>query len=265
LDGTAKWYVDDVLVEPTVVDGGFRFRVPDGNHQLKAVLVSPSRMYLQGAKTDGVFLESEAKPYVHFIGDSITHAYPGYASATGEALGVDYSVVAHPGMSLVDGWGWYTLAEGVTERVGMESNYFQLETPDVSSTFTPHSFTYDRKPDVIVIYLGVNDYLTEGSNFNEENPEIFAEKYVNFVQRLRELYPETPVVLLQCHLPDRTIRINAIADAYARMRENWDNVSLVDATSWNVDISSDGVHPSAEGYAQMAQRMTEILQEMIGK
>ena len=73
------------------------------------------------------------------------------------------------------------------------------------------------------------------------------------------------MVLLQCHLPDRTIRINAIADAYARMRENWDNVSLVDATSWNVDISSDGVHPSAEGYAQMAQRMTEILQEMIGK
>ena len=265
LDGTAKWYVDDVLVEPTVVDGGFRFCVSDGKHQLKAVLVSPSRMYLQGAKTDGVFLESEAKPYVHFIGDSITHAYPGYASATGEALGVDYSVVAHPGMSLVDGWGWYTLAEGVTERVGMESNYFQLETPDVSSTFTPHSFTYDRKPDVIVIYLGVNDYLTEGSNFNEENPEIFAEKYVDFVQRLREIYPETPVVLLQCHLPDRTIRINAIADAYARMRENWDNVSLVDATSWNVDISSDGVHPSAEGYAQMAQRMTEILQEMIGK
>ena len=265
LDGEAQWYVDDALVEPTVVDGGFRFCVPDGIHRLKAVLVSPNRMYLQGAETDGVFLEAEAQPYVHFIGDSITHAYPGYASATGEALGVDYSVVAHPGMSLVDGWGWYTLAEGVTERVGMESNYFQLETPDVSSTFTPHSFTYDRKPDVIVIYLGVNDYLTEGSNFNEENPEIFAEKYVNFVQRLREIYPETPVVILQCHLPDRTIRINAIADAYARMSEKWDDISLIDTNLWNVDISSDGVHPSQKGYAQMAERMTDILKTMIGK
>jgi hypothetical protein len=220
-------------------------------------------MYLQGAQTDGVFLEAEAQPYIHFIGDSITHAYPGFASATGEALGVDYSVVAHPGMSLVDGWGWYTPIDGQEERIGMESNYFQLETPDVSSTFTPHSFAYGRKPDVIVIYLGVNDYLTEGSNFNEENPEIFAGKYVNFVQRLRQIYPQTPVVILQCHLPDRTIRINAIADAYARMCQLWDDVSLIDTNLWNVDISSDGVHPSQKGYAQMAERMTDILKTML--
>ena len=266
LDGTAKWYVDDALVEPTVVDGGFQLQVPEGEHRVKAVLVSPSRMYLRGAQTDGVFLEAEAQPYVHFIGDSITHAYPGYATAAAEALGVDYSVVAHPGMALVDGWGWYTPIDGVTERVGMESNYFQLETPDVSSVFTPHSFTYDRKPDVIVIYLGVNDYLTEGSEiFNEENPEIFANKYVNFVQRLRDIYPQTPVVLLQCHLPDRTVRIDAIADAYGQMCQLWDDVSLIDATSWNVDISSDGVHPSQTGYAQMAQKMADILKDMIGK
>ncbi len=265
LDGTAKWYMDDVLVEPTVTDDGFQFCVSEGEHRLKAVLVSPSRMYLQGAKTDGTFLEDEARPYVQFIGDSITHAYPGYAAATGDALGVDYSVVAHPGMSLVDGWGWYTLAEGITERIGMETNYFQLETPDVASQFTPHSFTYDRKPDAIVIYLGVNDYLTEGSNFNEENPEIFAEKYVAFVQRLREIYPDVPVVIVQCHLPDRQIRINAIADAFARMDQVMDNVYLTDTNLWNVAVSSDNVHPSAAGYAHMAEKMTEFLETIIKK
>ena len=118
---------------------------------------------------------------------------------------------------------------------------------------------------MIVIYLGVNDYLTEGPNFNEENPGIFAEKYVGFVQRLREIYPEVPVVILQCHQAEKTIRIDAIADAHAQMSQLWDNVSLVDTYLWNVDISSDGVHPSAEGYAQMAERMTDILKEMIGK
>ena len=265
LDGTAKWYMDDTPVDPTVMDGGFRFCVPEGNHRLKAVLVSPSRMYLQGARTDGAFLEDETQPYVQFIGDSITHAYPGYASASGEALGVDYSVVAHPGMSLVDGWGWYTLTEGATERIGMESNYFQLETPDVASVFTPHSFTYDKKPDAIVIYLGVNDYLTEGSNFNEENPEIFAEKYVAFVRQLRQLYPEVPVVIVQCHLPDRQIRIDAIADAYARMAQAMDHVYLADASLWNVAVSSDNVHPSAAGYAHMAEKMTEYLKTVIGE
>ena len=265
LNGTAKWYVDDVPMEPLAEDGGFRFCVQEGNHRIKAILVNPSRMYLRGAQTDGVFVEVEEKPYVHFIGDSITHAYPGFASTTGEALRVDYSVVAHCGMSLVDGWGWYPLVGGLKERVGMESNYFQLETPDVSSVFTPCSFTYGRKPDVIVIYLGVNDYLTEGPTFKEENPEIFAQRYEAFVLQLRKVYPRVPVVMLQCHLPDRTIRIGAIADAYARISRECKDVFLTDTHLWNVAVCSDKVHPSEEGYGQLAAGMTDILKEMIRK
>lgn len=265
LDGGAKWYVDDAPVDALVDEGGFRFCVPEGKHRLKAVLVSPDRMYLRGAQTDGTFVETEEKPYIHFIGDSITHAYPGFASATGEALGVDYSVVAHCGMSLVDGWGWYPLIDGLKARVGMESNYFQLETPDVSSRFTPHSFSYGRKPDVIVIYLGVNDYLTEGPTFKEDHPQIFAEKYAAFVQRLRGIYPQVPVVMLQCHLPDRKIRIDAITQAYAKISGQWENVSLTDTHLWDVAVCSDKVHPSQEGYARMAARMTDILKEMIGE
>lgn len=265
LDGTAKWYVDDEPMEPLPVDGGFCFRVQEGSHRVKAILVSPSRMYLRGADTDGVFFEVEERPYVHFIGDSITHAYPGFASATGEALGVDYSVVAHCGMSLVDGWGWYPLTDGLKERVGMERNYFQLETPDVSSVFTPYTFAYGRKPDVIVIYLGVNDYLTEGPTFKEDHPEIFAGKYTAFVKRLRQMYPEVPVVMLQCHLPDRKIRIDAIADAYARISREMNGVSLTDTHLWDVAVCSDKVHPSQEGYGQMSVKMTDILEKILWK
>jgi len=265
LDGAAQWYMDDVPAEPVVEADSLRFCVAEGKHLLKAVLVSPSRIYLRGAQTDGVFLDAEPRPYVHFIGDSITHAYPGFAGATGDALGVDYSVVAHCGMSLVDGWGWYPLANGLKERVGMESNYFQLETPDVTSVFTPHSFAYGKKPDVIVIYLGVNDYLTEGPTFREDHPQIFAQSYARFVQRLRQLYPQVPVVMLQCHLPDRTIRIAAIADAYAQIRREWENISLTDTHLWDVAVCADKVHPSAEGYRQMSEKMTDILQKFIVK
>ena len=166
-------------------------------------------------------------------------------------------------MSLVDGWGWYPLIDGLKERIGMESNYFQLETPDVSASFTPHDFKYDKKPDLIVIYLGVNDYLTEGSVFKEENPEIFARKYRAFVHRLREMYPEVPVVMVQCHLPDRTIRIDAIADAYERICREMDKVYLTDTQLWNVAVCSDKVHPSPEGYAQMAERIADFLKKLI--
>lgn len=263
LDGDAQWYLDDVQAQPQVCEDGFRFGTEDGEHRLKVVLVSPNRMYLRDARTDGAFLASDKRPYIHFIGDSITHAYPGYASAAGEKLGVDYSVSAHCGMSLVDGWGWYPLIEGLKARIGMESNYFQLETPDVSSVFTPCRFAYSAVPDVIVIYLGVNDYLTEGPTFKDENPEIFAQKYTAFVRKLRQRYPDVPVVMLQCHLPDRTIRIHAIADAYERICREMDKVFLTDTHLWNVAVCSDKVHPSAEGYGQIAAAMADVLKKLI--
>lgn len=263
LEGEAQWFADDMPVEPEVTEDGFRFTLPEGKHRLKAVLVSPNRMYLRGAETDGEFLPDAAKPYVHFIGDSITHAYPGFASAAGETLGVDYSVVAHCGMSLVDGWGWYPLIDGLKERVGMESNYFQLETPDVSPRFTPHDFARDRVPELIVIYLGVNDYLTEGPIFKEENPEIFAKSYTAFVRRLREKYPEVPVVMVQCHLPDRTIRIDAIRDAYERISGEMDKVYLTDTQLWEVAVCADKVHPSPEGYGEMAEKMAAFLKKLM--
>lgn len=263
LEGTAQWFVDDAPVEPQVTEDGVLFSLPEGKHRLRAVLVSPSRMYLRSAETDGAFLKNEPKTYVHFIGDSITHAYPGFASAAGEALGVDYSVVAHCGMSLVDGWGWYPLIDGLEARVGMESNYFYLETPDVSAAFTPHDFAYDKEPDMLVIYLGVNDYLTEGPIFKEENPEIFVQRYTAFARRLREKYPEVPIVMVQCHLPDRTIRINAIADAYERICREMNKVYLTDTHLWDVAVCSDKVHPSPEGYGKMTENMADFLKKII--
>jgi hypothetical protein len=263
LDGAAQWYMDDVQAEPLAAGDGFQFCTEHGEHRLKVVLVSPCRMYLRGAQTNGEFLTPEKRPYIHFIGDSITHAYPGFASAAGEALGVDYSVTAHCGMSLVDGWGWYPLIDGLKERVGMQSNYFQLETPDVSGVFTPCRFEYSAVPDVIVIYLGVNDYLTEGPTFKEDHPDIFAQNYTAFVRKLRQLYPDVPVVMLQCHLPNRTIRINAIADAYGRISREMDQVSLTDTHLWNVAVCADGVHPSEAGYNQLATRMADILKKLI--
>ena len=262
LDGTALWYLDEAQSEPQILPEGFQFCAEEGTHRLKVVLLSPGRMYLRGAQTDGSFLPQDKRLNIHFIGDSITHAYPGYASSVGELLGADYSVTAHCGMSLVDGWGWYPLIDGLEKRVGMASNYFQLETPDVSCRFTPCRFEFSAKPDVIVIYLGVNDYLTEGPTFREDHPSIFAQAYTDFVRRLREIYPGVPVVMLQCHLPDRTIRIDAISAAYDRICGEMDRVYLTDTHLWEVSVCADKVHPSEEGYACLASHVAEFLRKL---
>lgn len=263
MDGEVRWVLDGEDTSPAVRNGEVVFYTDKAIHSLKAIIVSPNRAYIRSAETDGEFCEVAQKPYLHFIGDSITHAFPGYASAAGDALGGDYGVVAHCGMSLVDGWGWYDLIEGLHERVGMETNYFQLETPDVTADFTPYRFTHCRKPDAIVIYLGVNDYLTAGPLFKAENPKIFSDSYTRFIRKIRDIYADVPVIIVQCHLPDRDIRIQAIRDTFEKISSKLQDIHLADCNCWQIALSPDGIHPSADGYAQMADKMAALIAQLL--
>jgi lysophospholipase L1-like esterase len=67
--------------------------------------------------------------------------------------------------------------------------------------------------------------------------------------------------MVQCHLPDRTIRINAIADAYERIYREMDKVYLTDTQLWDVAVCADKVHPSPKGYQKMSEKIADFLQK----
>lgn len=260
INGECIFLIDDKEVIPETSEQGFIFNVNDGRHILKIKVHKDSHFVLRNlaVNENQSFFKTEEKPYIHFIGDSITHAYPGFASATAETIGTDYSVVSHCGMSLVDGWGWYPPPEWMKIRMGMETRYFNLESPTETDSYTQYNFTYCREPDIIVIFLGTNDYLDSIENKKIGNLEIFAEHYLSFVAKIRERYPKSRILIMKA-LSDKYCRNEGIQMAFDEVKAKINNVGLIPSDTWQVEISDDGTHPTPLGYSQMAEKLIDYL------
>lgn len=253
----ATYFLDERETQPTVGENMLTFATVAGEHTLKIKVYNNECFALKTLAADGFFRVAD-KRYVHFIGDSITHAYPGFSSVAPENLGVDYAVVAHCGMSLVDGWGWYEKSAGMEVRMGMESRYFVLQLPGDNEQPIPYIFDYCRTPDDIVIFLGTNDYLDSEQSRQKGNVQIFAEHYLAFVKRLREHYPSAKIHIMK-PLSDKCCRNEGITAAYELISATLPDIYLIPADTWGVEISGDGTHPSEAGYARLAEGMTAYL------
>lgn len=262
LEGDLTAWIDNKPAAFTSTQTGFSFTAGEGRHSLKIRTLQGSHLHLKGVcvADDAELFRCPDKFYIHFIGDSITEAFPGFATPAAEKLGADLSIVAVSGMSLTDGWGWYHMPEGVSERLGMESNYFLLERPYRTRQFTPYRFQYCRIPDAIVIFLGTNDYLDTPEDEAADHINIFASRFHSFIGNIRKHFPNVPIYLLQA-LSDKHCRKRGIAEAYAQISKDFARVALIPSHTWQVEISSDGTHPTPAGYQQMADHLAEYLRE----
>ena len=260
----ASFIIDGAPCEPRKTEGGYSFEISEGEHTLKIFMYARAHFHLVGIKISDsakLFITPN-KPYIHYIGDSISFAYPGYTTTSSIMLNADFSVVAQCGISLVDNWGWYKPHPESSIRRGMESSYFGLEDGQESATLTPYRFEYSRKPDIIVIFLGTNDYLDNATDAKSGNIDIFANHYLDFSKKLRNLFPKTPIYMLQA-LTDKHCRKRGIQAAYDRISSELDNVTLFPSDQWGVEISADGTHPTQNGYNRLAECLYNALRDKI--
>lgn len=264
VSGFAEFFLDDAPATYEKTNDGFAFNVENGKHTLKIRIRRGRHIHFKGVNiNEGESLFKTAdKPYIHYIGDSITDAYPGFAEGSALNLGVDYSIVSQGGMALTDGWGWYTKHPKAKYRRGMESTYFGLEFGDEAANLTPYKFEYLRLPDIVVVFLGTNDYLDAPIDEERGNIKIFAEHYLDFIKKLRALYPKAPIFMLQA-LSDKYCRVRGIAAAFELVNENVENVHLVPSNEWGVEISADGTHPSSPGFRFMGEKLAEVLADKL--
>lgn len=258
--GEVAFYLDGEIIAPEIKNECFTINTTDENHVLKIKTIPESRVFLRGISipsNQSVFKTKDNK-YIQFIGDSITYKYPGYSSTTGDTLGVDYSVVAYCGMSLKDTWGWYKLPEGITARPGMESMYFKLERPHETINFTNYEFQFLRIPDALVIALGTNDYLNSQDEKAKGNIEVFVNAYFCFVEKLRQKYPNARVYILK-PFNESYCRNEAVTNAFMKIEKVLGNAELIDSINWDVEICSDGTHPTDLGYSQIAEHLSAVL------
>lgn len=183
---------------------------------------------------------------------------------------------------------WHFNQKFGVKSVGMEDAFFKLGIPhqkfpaadsdefkDIVENYYTEKYDFDfntgNTPDIVFIFLGTNDL---GFNSGATSINTFKERYKNFVAKIFELYGEdTQIVIMQAVSTSVTTdlyntncgRYNGIrATANELMALYPDNVTFLDEAkllSWNVEISPDGTHPSANGYATLSTKIAQWLDE----
>ncbi len=262
-----RWFIDGESVTPEKTDSGYRFDTIPGKHSLKFIVRLGDRIYINGVEIgddESLYLPEE-RPYVHFIGDSITEAKRSYAFQCVEDLDADYCIIAKGGMAVCDGFGWYSNAGqkyGDPDRLGMETMYWKLADMGYIPDLGDYNFKYCRTPNIISVFLGTNDYLDKPADEEAGNIEKFAEHYAAFIERLRAQFPTAPILILQA-LSDKYCRVRGIYAAFDIIKDKVDNCYLVESNKWGIEIAEDGTHPTQAGYDDMGGKLAEYMKKFL--
>ena len=182
---------------------------------------------------------------------------------------------------------WYLNKNFGTLSIGMEDAFFKLGIPHQLADTDPrfadyaenyftekydHDFNTGNTPDIVFIFLGTNDL---GFTSGQGSIDKFKDRYKNFVANIFELYgDDTQIVVMQAVSTSKegSDLYNTDCGRYEGIRQTADeliklypeNVRFLDEDtllSWNVEISSDNTHPSANGYNTLSTKIAEWLDE----
>ncbi len=239
----------------------------DGEHSLRVTTLS----YAESIKYNGLYIDSEAElmypdlkdTHIEFIGDSITAWDNGYSWQVGEKLGVEHTRIAWPGIALVDGFG-YT---GFNPLLGISSAYFKRGLPGAQDiTADVEDWDFDNSqytPDIIVINIGTNDCESIWSVPSLVNN--FADTYSQFIDRLREQFPDAEIFVMRAVSMPRENINEAVYDMIMPKLQEDEKLHYIDTSEWGVTILEDNVHPDPNGHTIITDRLSEILSEYIEK
>ena len=161
-------------------------------------------------------------------GNSATNAYSWQCA---EALGVTPYLVGYGATGIISVGSFHTMQNAI--------DYLSDGRP-VEDGVTP---------DVIVVNHGTND--------GGQSRKAFGEALTATLNRLREKYPDAPIVYL---IPFNQAQARVIADTVKDMA----NVYVVETKGWEITYT-DGVHPDAAGAKLAGEKLAEELQGIFGE
>jgi lysophospholipase L1-like esterase len=250
LAGPIDVEVDGVARDRVTVDGLGELRVdglPEGEHRIRVWLPQIGTVRLGPLRADGATTLRPAPqgPAWVVYGSSITQCAGAYGpSETWPAI-------------VATRLGWDVFALGFGGQAHLDPAVAQL--------------IRDRPADLISICAGANVHGKETFS-----PRSFGPALAGFVDTVRDGHPDTPMTLMSAIVaPDREEQANVLGFTMAgtrtevrriatALRDRGDAVEYIDG----LDIlgaadahllSPDGLHPTADGYRLMGERMTERL------
>ena len=169
-------------------------------------------------------------------------------------------------------------------NVAMEEAFFKLGHPTnkmsgaertlyAEKYFTSvldFDFATGYTPDVVFIFLGTNDELYSEADLNR-----FSAAYLRFVGKILETYGSDTKICVMQRVSNGKTDTNIEIPAYEVFRKTAkiliekypDNVHFIDRdviSTWNVEISSDLIHPTTAGYDTLTEKLAAYLVELYG-
>lgn len=247
----------------------------DGEHIIKITRSSEGYegiLAFSYVKSDGTYIKPTLPKArkMEFIGDSYTVGYGNldygkdvnkktsyntdtwrsYAGYTSRLLNADANIIAASGkgvcMNVIG-----TSDTSIVSNSNMSQQYMYAN-PNVSGA-TLKEWNFDEYiPQVVVVFLGTNDY--GGTNPRGNNPQYFYEQYKNFLKTISSKYPDAHIFC--CSKPQGSYG-DYVEKAVLDMQN--DKYHFVTLTSFK----SSGVH--AHPYYTEAEEMANELYEKINE
>lgn len=218
---------------------------------------------------------------IEFVGDSITCGYgvddedrdhhfstrtedntKTYAYKTASALDADYSMVSFSGYGIISG---YSDGNNKVTAQTVPQFYSKLGYSWSSRGYTPSDieWSFNRKPDVIVINLGTND--NSYCKGIPERCEEYQREYVNFLKQIRGLNPDAVIIgTLGIMGQELYPYVEAAVKQYSEETNDKNVYSMMfDNQSMADGIAADW-HPSEKTHEKASQKLAEKIKEIMG-
>ena len=173
------------------------------------------------------------------------NCYKAYIPIMARYFDADYRIIAHSGNGMVRNWG----DKEQQSPVNMSTRYTQLY-----DQFATTPFNYDqRKPDIVTINIGTNDFsptaIPEAKNY--------VEAYIKMIETISSCYDNVPILCITPHSSTEYLRA-ALQLLKESTANRFPNVHF--ATTMNniinedVDLGSDW-HPNYQGQTKIAMTL----------
>ena len=260
-----------------------------GEHIVRIVKLSEPRMSSVGLGTITVTAISKPEPtpyaekFIEFIGDSITCGYgvdepdewhcfsttsedatKAYAYLTAQKLGADYSLVSYSGHGLISGYTSNPEVPTLTELVQPYYNIFAYCYNNFKGLqMQSKKWSFDRKPDLIVINLGTNDFSYVG--LDEIKKAAFEEDYVDFLEQVHEANPESPILIAFGLMGDDLFETEVSAAETFKEQSGFDKVYSFRIKPQDSAVNGYAAdwHPSVASHRIASEALSEFIKTIL--
>ena len=262
---------------------------PVATHTVRIVKLSEPRMSSVGLgeieiEADGMPKPTENKAkFVEFIGDSITCGYgvdtenelcpfstctenatKAYAYLASKELDIDYSLVSYSGHGLVSGW---TPDSNVPKKEELLQPYYEIVAYSYN-TFRgikpqDYDWSFDRKPDIIVINLGTNDFSY--TQDVQSKIEEYKNCYKQFLNQVRAKNLDAHIICTLGVMGDDLYpAVEQVVEEYKELTGDV-NINAMHFTPQNPELDglSADYHPSQITQKKAAKEMVAELKKWL--